>query len=207
MDPFMMMLIGAIIASSVLTAAVTIGFFRWVKSKQRRSRIPSSIIEEMNDYSERFQKIVNDMRDVTRHIESRRSRNTRILENLREMNHLLKGLHALFEEEMQEGFSSENRERPDPPSTLPSEVFDAHHTDVDDDALNPEDLLTDEEDEDAAFEFIDEDGKDEIQNIASPEFSSPLEFEKFRQLPKITKNEIENIDWDELQRRLNNDRD
>lgn len=207
MDPFMMMLIGAIIASSVLTAAVTIGFFRWVKSKQRRSRIPSSIIEEMNDYSERFQKIVNDMRDVTRHIESRRSRNTRILENLREMNHLLKGLHALFEEEMQEGFSSENRERPDPPSTLPTEVFDAHHTDVDDDALNPEDLLTDEEDEDAAFEFIDEDGKDEIQNIASPEFSSPLEFEKFRQLPKITKNEIENIDWDELQRRLNNDRD
>ena len=88
MDPFMMMLIGAIIASSVLTAAVTIGFFRWVKSKQRRSRIPSSIIEEMNDYSERFQKIVNDMRDVTRHIESRRSRNTRILENLREMNQI-----------------------------------------------------------------------------------------------------------------------
>jgi hypothetical protein len=207
MDPFMMMLIGAIIASSVLTAAVTIGFFRWVKSKQRRSRIPSSIIEEMNDYSERFQKIVNDMRDVTRHIESRRSRNTRILENLREMNHLLKGLHALFEEEMQEGFSSENRERPDPPSTLPSEVFDAHHTDVDDDALNPEDLLTDEEDEDGAFEFIDEDREDGIQNIASPEFSSPLEFEKFRQLPKITKNEIENIDWDELQRRLNNDRE
>lgn len=207
MDPFMMMLIGAIIASSVLTAAVTIGFFRWVKSKQRRSRIPSSIIEEMNDYSERFQKIVNDMRDVTRHIESRRSRNTRILENLREMNHLLKGLHALFEEEMQEGFSSESRERPDPPSTLPAEVFDAHHTDVDDDALNPEDLLTDEEDEDGAFEFIDEDGKDEIQNIASPEFSSPLEFEKFRQLPKITKNEIENIDWDDLQRRLNNDRE
>lgn len=165
--------IATIIVASALTVALTVMFVRWFMGKQRRRRVPSGLIEEMNNYSDRFQQIVADMKWMSRHTEARRLRHHRIMENLREMNRLLQNLHDVFSEEVD----------PREPERL-----HPYRSDLSDELVMPEstpridDLLADD-----TVEIGDEPCADD-------------NLQKFRKLPEITEDEIKSLNWDDLHR-------